>query len=76
MRIASLTCHCFFLQSLLDDFQGHNIDTAANLVEGAGRYLILLPETTQRMGNMLEVVTAFSCATSIVVSLHDAVWKA
>lgn len=45
----------WFLQSLLDDFQGHNIDTAVALVESAGRFLVLLQETHQRMENMLEV---------------------
>ena len=45
----------FLLQSLLDDFAGHNVDTAAWLVESAGRFLLLLPETAQRMQNMLEV---------------------
>lgn len=42
-------------QKLLDDFAGLNVDTAAGLVESAGRFLYLLPETTQRMENMLEV---------------------
>lgn len=46
--------HMALLQSLLDDFQGVNVDTAAWLVEGAGRFLYLVPETTQRMENMLE----------------------
>ena len=44
------------LQSLLDAFEGHNVDTAASAVEAAGRYLYLLPETAQRMANMLEVL--------------------
>lgn len=43
------------LQSLLDDFVGKNVDTTAWLVESAGRFLYLLPETAQRMQNMLEV---------------------
>jgi hypothetical protein len=40
---------------MLDDFTGHNIDTAANAVEAAGRFLYLLPETAQRLANRLEV---------------------
>ena len=43
------------LQSLLDDFAGKNVDATAWLVESAGRFLYLLPETAQRMQNMLEV---------------------
>ena len=49
------TIYLPLLQSLLDDFSAHNIDTAAWLVESAGRFLYLLPETAQRMQNMLEV---------------------
>ena len=40
---------------MLDDFAGPNVDTAAALVENAGRYLYLLPEAHTRMANMLEV---------------------
>ena len=43
------------MQALLDDFVGPNIDTAAALVENAGRYLYLVPEGHTRMANMLEV---------------------
>ena len=43
------------LKSLLDDFSGHNVDAAAALVEGAGRFLFRLPESQTRMANMLEV---------------------
>jgi hypothetical protein len=34
---------------------GLNIDTAAALVEGAGRYLLRTPATRVRMENMLQV---------------------
>ena len=43
------------MQALLDDFAGSNIDTAAALVENAGRFLYLLPEGHTRMANFLEV---------------------
>lgn len=33
------------LKRLLDDFVGHNIEAAAALVEGAGRFMIRCPET-------------------------------
>lgn len=42
------------LKTLLDDFSGHNVDAAAALVEGAGRFLFRLPESQTRMANMLE----------------------
>jgi regulator of nonsense transcripts 2 len=42
------------LKGLLDDFVGPNIDSACELVEAAGRFLIRLPETKSRMENMLE----------------------
>ena len=42
------------LQSLLDDFAQSNVETAATLVEAAGRFLYSLPETRVRMSNMLE----------------------
>lgn len=45
----------FSLQSLLDDFSGYNIDTAAAMVENAGYFLMNLPESHQRMTNMLDV---------------------
>ena len=40
---------------LLDDFSGHNVEAAAALVEGAGRFLFRLPESQTRMANMLDV---------------------
>ena len=43
------------LQSLLDDFVQHNVDTACALLESAGRFLYRLPETHTRMANMAEV---------------------
>ena len=43
------------LQSLLDDFVQHNVDTACALLESAGRFLNRLPETHTRMANMAEV---------------------
>ncbi len=45
------------LQSLLDDFVQHNVDTACGLLETAGRFLYRLPETHTRMANMAEVCT-------------------
>ena len=43
------------LQSLLDDFVQHNVDTACALLETSGRFLYRLPETHTRMANMAEV---------------------
>ena len=43
------------VQSLLDDFVQSNVETAATMVEAAGRFLYGLPETCIRMSNMLEV---------------------
>lgn len=42
------------LKGLLDDFVGANIDSACELLETSGRFLIRLPETRSRMENMLE----------------------
>ena len=52
--------HClysnlFAVQSLLDDFTHHNVDTACALLETAGRFLYRLPDTHTRMANMAEV---------------------
>jgi hypothetical protein len=47
--------HRAMLQSLLDDFVQHNVDTACGLLETAGRFLYRLPETHTRMANMAEV---------------------
>lgn len=44
------------LQSCLDDFTHHNIDVACNLLETCGRFLYRFPETSMRMGNMLEII--------------------
>lgn len=44
------------LQSCLDDFTHHNIDVACNLLETCGRFLYRFPETSLRMGNMLEII--------------------
>ncbi|CAO3598476.1 unnamed protein product [Absidia cylindrospora] len=40
----------------LDDFTNQNIDIVCNLLETCGRYLLRTPETSVRMGNMLETV--------------------
>jgi regulator of nonsense transcripts 2 len=43
-------------QACLDDFSHHNIDVACNLLETCGRFLYRSPETSIRMGNMLEIL--------------------
>ncbi|KAK9809827.1 hypothetical protein WJX73_010709 [Symbiochloris irregularis] len=55
-RILPLGAFFTMLKALLDDFAGPNVDTAAALVENAGRFLYLLPEGHTRMANMLEVM--------------------
>ena len=50
------------LQSLLDDFVQHNVDTACGLLETSGRFLYRLPETHTRMANMAEVSVIPVCA--------------
>ncbi|CAG8543409.1 15191_t:CDS:10, partial [Acaulospora morrowiae] len=44
------------IKVLLDDFAGQNIDIACNLLETCGRFLFKSPETSIRMGNMLEIL--------------------
>ncbi|GAU44189.1 hypothetical protein TSUD_373240 [Trifolium subterraneum] len=44
------------LKACLDDFSHHNIDVACNLLETCGRFLYRSPETSIRMGNMLEIL--------------------
>ncbi|KAF5733782.1 Regulator of nonsense transcripts 2 isoform 1 [Tripterygium wilfordii] len=51
---AALVFSC--LKASLDDFTHHNIDVACNLLETCGRFLYRSPETTTRMGNMLEIL--------------------
>ncbi|KAM7277030.1 hypothetical protein ACFE04_018896 [Oxalis oulophora] len=51
---AGLVFSC--LKACLDDFTHHNIDVACNLLETCGRFLYRSPETTIRMGNMLEIL--------------------
>ncbi|ONK66025.1 uncharacterized protein A4U43_C06F3400 [Asparagus officinalis] len=51
---AGLVFSC--LKACLDDFNHHNIDVACNLLETCGRFLYRSPETTIRMGNMLEIL--------------------
>ncbi|WJX29255.1 Regulator of nonsense transcripts upf2 [Trifolium repens] len=51
---ASLVFSC--LKACLDDFSHHNIDVACNLLETCGRFLYRSPETSIRMGNMLEIL--------------------
>ncbi len=53
---------CTFPQ-LLDDFSGHNIESACALVEGAGRFMYRCPETRVRMENMMEVGAWVSSST-------------
>lgn len=44
------------LKCCLDDFMHHNIDVACNLLETCGRFLYRSPDTSIRMGNMLEII--------------------
>ena len=44
------------MQCCLDDFSHHNIDVACNLLETCGRFLYRSPDTTVRMGNMLDII--------------------
>ncbi|KAG2482394.1 hypothetical protein HYH03_018672 [Edaphochlamys debaryana] len=53
------------LKQLLDDFSGHNIDSAAALVESAGRFMYRCPETRVRMENMLEVMMRLKNARNL-----------
>ncbi|CAG8501990.1 5188_t:CDS:10 [Ambispora leptoticha] len=49
-----LIFHC--LKVVLDDFSNQNIDIACNLLETCGRFLFKSPETSVRMGNMLDIM--------------------
>ncbi|KAK9828252.1 hypothetical protein WJX74_005743 [Apatococcus lobatus] len=53
------------LKSLLDDFAQSNVETAATMVEAAGRFLYSLPETCIRMSNMLEVMQRLKIAKNL-----------
>ena len=61
----------FGVQSLLDDFVQSNVETAATMVEAAGRFLYSLPETCIRMSNMLEV-SGWPCLKTIWCSKQNA----
>lgn len=63
--------HCALLQSLLDDFVQHNVDTACGLLETAGRFLYRLPETHTRMANMAEVCTLLGHLVAFAGSKAD-----
>lgn len=53
------------LKTLLDDFVGHNVDAACELIECAGRYLLRRPDTTTRMNNMLDVMMKLKNARNL-----------
>lgn len=57
MHVIMLIDKAGMLQSLLDDFVQHNVDTVCALLETSGRFLYRLPETHTRMANMAEVST-------------------
>ena len=63
--------HRAMLQSLLDDFVQHNVDTACGLLETAGRFLYRLPETHTRMANMAEVCTLLGPLVTFAGSKAD-----
>lgn len=60
-HVGKLLHLALYVQSLLDDFAQSNVETAATMVEAAGRFLYSLPETCIRMSNMLEVSTLLCC---------------
>ena len=60
-HVGKLMHLALYMQSLLDDFAQSNVETAATMVEAAGRFLYSLPETCVRMSNMLEVSTLLCC---------------
>lgn len=43
-------------KALLADFTQHNVDLLAQLLETCGRYLYLLPYTSERMNEVLETM--------------------
>lgn len=51
------------LKRCLDDFTGHNIDTACELVVAAGAFMMRQAETRERMESMLGVRAAHCLAT-------------
>ncbi|KAK9868805.1 hypothetical protein WJX84_002149 [Apatococcus fuscideae] len=67
VKFRSMPFGSFFvlLKSLLDDFAQSNVETAATLVEAAGRFLYSLPETRVRMSNMLEVMQRLKIAKNL-----------
>jgi regulator of nonsense transcripts 2 len=44
------------LKSLLDDFNGYNVDVAAALLDGCGRYLCRSPESATRANALVDVL--------------------
>ena len=44
------------LKSLLDDFNGYNVDVAAALLDGCGRYLCRTPESATRANALVDVL--------------------
>lgn len=53
------------LKKLLDDFSGHNIDTACAFVDNAGRYLHQRTDTNIRMVNMLGIMMKLEKAKNL-----------
>jgi len=60
------------LKTLLEDFSQANVDAAAELVLGAGAFLIRQPATTTRMENLLEVRSRGMRATGLSIACEQA----
>lgn len=69
------------LKRCLDDFNSHNIDTACELVVGAGAFMARQAATSDRMDNMLGVRSlshAWACGSAlhmILRSMHFVCWQ-
>eukprot|EP00850_Spirogloea_muscicola_P006728 SM000032S12112 [mRNA] locus=s32:567211:573564:- [translate_table: standard] len=55
------------LKACLDDFSHHNIEVACALLETSGRFFARLPETSVRMGNMLDIMMRLRNAKNLDV---------
>eukprot|EP00850_Spirogloea_muscicola_P011490 SM000071S21114 [mRNA] locus=s71:436824:443196:- [translate_table: standard] len=66
-RVAQASQLFSCLKACLDDFSHHNIEVACALLETSGRFFARLPETSVRMGNMLDIMMRLRNAKNLDV---------
>ena len=66
-KFKMVSCEAVFkaLKALLQDFEGYNVDVACAMLETCGRFLVKRPDTTERVGALLDIFVRLKSAKGL-----------